>query len=593
MATINIGRQWEAVADTDDKVREAIEIKKNLYAKLPRAEVALHKEELGSDLDKVVDISDDVYFAAVRCQSAQDVSDFVDELDAQASDAADEIWAYLGSNEFTAIMLINGAWLPEVKATSPDWEKVLRVLDKVAAAALAKHADHLVAGAYRSKAIVLKEYASDKGDALETINEGVQELGYAHPALQDYLAKIYMLEGRYADAIRTWQHISPESESRKTTWRIFSHRDGLMCAGFLADWPSVAEFTLQGEKVARRIWGEVVAVGYMAEHALALWKSGDYATAVNEFAQILNKLKTLPNPNIDPMSYALHARVFVAVKWFAGNAKEGVEPQLGIFSDPSPPDVARENDIPREVFYAVIGTQLDMLKLKYLLRSFSLDTLMSQCAHLLNHSKELAESQNAFIPVPAFNGRMINNLLFAAIVNWIGRSRIGELPFGTWREDAGAKGILENDLDFHLDFLQKAVDAHDKDLRAILDDPQHSSDRRLVASLLLSDSDSLTPEDRFVANLFLVLNGNAYEMWREETEKIIAELIGRTWMAVVKEQRSSLLAPFTNVTRIISAIEDSSCSGIAKASRILSAVRPAVNVRLDDHTIDKLLELAK
>jgi hypothetical protein len=126
-----------------------------------------------------------------------------------------------------------------------------------------------------------------------------------------------------------------------------------------------------------------------------------------------------------------------------------------------------------------------------------------------------------------------------------------------------------------------------------LDDLGKSSDEKVAASLLLSNCDSLTPEDRFVANLFLVTNGNAYAMWREETEKIVAELVGRTWLAVVKQQRSSLLAPLTNVTRIISAIEDTSTEGIAKASRILLAALPAVNVRLQDHQMLRLMELAK
>jgi hypothetical protein len=188
---------------------------------------------------------------------------------------------------------------------------------------------------------------------------------------------------------------------------------------------------------------------------------------------------------------------------------------------------------------------------------------------------------------------MILNLAFAALVNWIGRDRVGELPIERWKEDAKTNGILEEHLAQYFTFLQEALKSDEHYLRAALDDLGKSSDEKLAASLLLSNRGALAPEDRFVANLFLVTSGNAYAMWREETENIVAELLGRTWMAVVKEQRSSLLAPLTNVTRIVSAIEDSSSSGIAKAARILLAVRQAVKVRLQIQTIDRLTELAQ
>jgi hypothetical protein len=595
VATIALGKQWEAVADTDEVVQQALEVKKDLSDKLPKDQMQMLHEELGSDLDKVVDISDDVYFAAVRCRSAQDVLDFIDELEALASDAADEVWSYLGSNEFTAIMLVNAAWLSEVKAASPDWQRVLDVLDRVAEVAMVKHADHLVAGAFRSKAIVLKEYAKDKGDALAAIYEGVEKLGYAHPALQDYLAKIQMLDGQFDEAIRTWRQISPESESRQTTWRIFSHRDAVICAGILNDWPSVSEFALQGEKIAQRLchMGETVAVGYLAEHALAVWKSGDSIAALNEFTQIVDRLKTLPDPNMDMMSYALHGRVFVAIRWLTGNVDGGeIEPQLGIFSDPSTPDVKREQNLPRPTFYVLMEAQLEMLTLKYSLRCFAVDSMISQYVHFSRLSKDLGESQTEFIQAPAFNRRMIMNLVFAAVVNWIDRRRPAELPLSRWREDAEAGDMLDADLACFFDFLEEALRAQEEHLRKVLDEPVESSDNRLMASLLLSASDSVGPEDRFVANLFLVLNGNAYSMWREETENIVADLIAKTWTAVV-EQNVSLLASSTSAPRIISATRDTSTSGIRKASRILLAALWAVNVRLQDHTVDRLMDLAQ
>ena len=355
------------------------------------------EQELGSDLNKIVDISDDVYITAVRCKSAEDVSDFIDELESLASDAADEIWAYLGSNEFTAIMLVNAAWLSEVKAESPNWERSLEVLDIVVQAALTKGVDHLVAGAYRTKAIILQEYANDRGDAIEAINVGVQKLGYAHPALQDYLAKIYMLDERFEDAISVWKQIPPEDDNRQTSWRIFSHRDALICAANLSDWSTVAEFALQGEKAARRLChlGDIVAVGYMAERALALWKAGDLLQALNAFTEVADSLETLPNPNDDIKSYALHMKILHTIKWIGGassDSEKEFKPQPGIFSDPYDPEIKREKELPVHLFYPLLRTQIEQLRIKYSLRSLSLDPLISYYAKFSACSKALVGS---------------------------------------------------------------------------------------------------------------------------------------------------------------------------------------------------------
>jgi hypothetical protein len=83
VTAVSLGKQWEAVADSDEFVREALETKRTEYQKLPAAEMQMLERELGSDLDKIVDISDDVYITAVRCNSAEDVADFIDELESR------------------------------------------------------------------------------------------------------------------------------------------------------------------------------------------------------------------------------------------------------------------------------------------------------------------------------------------------------------------------------------------------------------------------------------------------------------------------------------------------------------------------------
>jgi tetratricopeptide (TPR) repeat protein len=582
VTTIALGKHWEAVADSDELVRMSLDSRRQLYDKLPKAGMQMLERELGSDPDKIVDISDDVYFAAVRCKRAEDVSDFIDELEEQASEAADEVWAYLGTNEFTALLLINAAWLSEVKAESPNWERSLEVLDKVARAALAKGADHLVAGAYRTKAIVLKEYAKDKGDAIQVINEGVQKLGYPHPALQDYLANIYMRDERYEDAINVWKQIPPEDEERQTSWRTFSHRDALMCAGNLSDWSAAAQFALEGEKAARRLChlGDVVAVGYLAEHALAIWKSGNVPQALSAFVEVVEALETLPDPNSDIKSFALHRNVIQTLGWLAGisgvTAKE-TEPRLGAFSYPSEQDLKRENEVPRNMFSSLLRLQIEQLKLKHSLRSLSIESLISDYAKFSNYSKALAKTHPQAVPAPD-DLQMIYTLVFAALANWMGHGKPFVLTIDRWKEDARFNGLSDPALEDYFNFTERIIGEDLNSLRAFLNEPNESAEKKAIASLVLSHHDSLSPEDRFIANVFLIQDRNVYAMWREETENIITDLIANSWISVVKNQRFSLLSPSITIPEILSAALDTSTHGLEKVTKILIAAQKAVNI---------------
>lgn len=597
VTAVSLGKQWEAVADSDESVREALEIKRKEYRKLPAAEMQMLERELGSDLDKVVDISDDVYITAVRCNSAEDVADFVDELERQASAAADEVWAYLRSNEFTSTMLVNAAWLGEVNAAVPNWERTLEVLDKVAQVARTRHVDHLAAAAYQAKAIVLKEHAEGAGDAIEVINEGVRQLGYPHPILQDYLAKIYMFDGRYAEAVDVWRHIPPEDEDRETSMRIFSHHDALTCAGRLSDWRAVGELALQGEKVARRLchMGDVVAVGYLAEHALAVWKSGTSLQGLDAFAAVASEMKSLPDPSDDLKSYTLLVRINYAIKWLGGGIgadERGAEPRPGLFSDFKNQEIKREKEFKRGLAVPLLQVQIAQLRLKHSLRSLLIGPLISEYAKLSAYSKEVAGRLNAPI-TETFDSSMIYPLVFAALVNWLGNDKPFTLPVDRWREEAVSNGLLDTNLKDYLDFVGRSIDEEDGQLRNRLNDPDETAERRLISSLVLSHRNSLTPEDLFVANTNLVLTGNAYTTWREETEDIVGNLVVEGWKAVIEQQRSSLSLPSLTVPSILSSIQDNSASGLKKAAKVLLATQAAVNIRFPQEVVARMSELAK
>jgi hypothetical protein len=187
---------------------------------------------------------------------------------------------------------------------------------------------------------------------------------------------------------------------------------------------------------------------------------------------------------------------------------------------------------------------------------------------------------------------MVYALVFAALVNWLGKERPFTLPVDKWKEDARSSGLLNADLEGYFDFVRRAVDEQDAYLRGRLNSPTESAERRLIASLVLSHRSSLTPEDRFVANTNLLLTGNAYAMWREETEEFVCNVVAKSWRAVVEQQRFLLSSPSLSVPSILSAIQDNSTSGLRKAARVLVAAYVAVNIKFPPEVIGRISELA-
>lgn len=604
--TINLLRKCrEAASSGNELVKQAIE---------------MSPEDLGN-------IDGYVLSASFRCKRADDVAEFLEALEEQEPGAAEEIWSQLRNSEFISLVLVNGAWLREVKEASPDWTHVLEVLGRTAELALSKQADALAAGAYRSKAILLKEYIPAGGNALEVLAEGNSQLGYEHPVIQDYLAKIHMLDGRYQEALEVWNRIPPEPETEETSSRTFSHREAVMCAGNIGDWNAAAEYALQGEKAARRLLhlGDVIAVGFLAEYAFAVWQSGDHLRALSSYACVIDELRALPDHRSDIKSFALHMKILHTIKWIGKNTvgeENVIQPQLGWFSDPNFDEAKRVKPIPPYQFYwyyladaeykvgedagifqrlddelrkrdiPLVKTQAEGLRLKYSLRNLTLERLVAEYAAYASSVRAFSTSQNRPVP-PDIDRWMLIVLTFAALVNLVSVGRVVDVPVDKWREDASAHGFLDDVLEKFFETIEYAISEDEETLCVFLKDPSQSIELRLVVALILSASDSLYPEDRFIANVILATTDNAYAMWREETESVIEDLVANRWASVVERQRFALLSPSTVAPQILNNCRDESTQGLRKAARVLLAARKAVRVDLHEQVLTQLQKMAE
>lgn len=580
--------------------------------------------------EAVVDFDTEVFVAIARCKKAEDVAEFLNTLEALDSQAADIFWAQLRNNESVAMNLISAAWLREINVPSPDWPRTLALLESAAELALSRRADALFAHAYCAKAILIREYMPehDSESAMKLLAEGVSKLGYNHPALQDYLAKVYMLDGRHHEALAVWKNIPTDPETVENSTRLFTYRDALICAGKLDNWRLVAEYALAGEEAAHRLKqaADIVAVGFLVEHAFALWKSADVLNSLLAFSKIIDTLPALPDTNSNIRAYTLHVAVLHTLKWMEQNPEtndSNYEPQPGDFTLLKVDENFRNKPIPTYVFYwlhlarveykynagdsifrrfeeesnklsiTAVKFQVEHLRLLYSLRKFDLTSLVHNCAVFAGIMKA-GPSASESAPAPlSFDTHLLISLLFAALVKLVNLGRYDDAPVKQWRADAKSYNALDSLLETWFDFVEWGTKAGEDEILNIMKDPKQGSEARPVAALIVSARDYLVPEDRFVANSIILNAAHVYSsLWGQEIESAIEELIVNGWLNTIKEQRFALSSPAVSVPAISKACQDASTKGLRKAFRVLLAAQDSVRNRLPEDLIMKFKHVA-
>lgn len=582
-------------------------------------------KEMFSIIDEQIRENDYVMLAALRCKQTEDVADFFIGLDSQGEEAAEQVWAQFRLDDQVAMTIVDTAWLSEIKKEVSDWTKSLAVLDMVANLGVKHLADPLIAFAHRAKAIVLREYLNDSQGAFEALDEGRNRLSRKHIAIDDYWAKLLFLGDRYEEALVQWQDLSQVFEAQQYPARTYSYRDAESCAAKVGDWREAAAFASRAEEAARQSsMSADVITGFHADYAFCLWMAGDRPGAMVAFAQTLDMLNALPEPESNFSSYMLYSKVEHAIAWMkqATDGKEGLpQPPAGWFSDPDPPSIAQDLPVKDRIYFwyylAMIEykcrggdtvfrrfeeesrhTQLthvlfsvEDLRLKNLFSRNEFDSLVNVFAE---YAKRLNASRQQHHPGESmpWEDKVLFPLLFAALITSVYSGTLEELPIKKWKVDAEQHGFLSEDLRNWLAYLEHAINFDQSELDSIQRDNWAEPKERIVAALLLAVDKTLDPETRFYADVTLIHNKGAYALWHLETDEIIGEIVSRGWLNIIEDQRFALRSLGTNAPLIHAACTDNSVHGRKKAARILLVARNAVQAALHESTLTLLNELA-
>jgi hypothetical protein len=280
-------------------------------------------------------------FFQARCKSI----DYLDRL----LDALVTVPAALRSRMLTATdlpyvvdygFIVEGAWVGEFKKEKPDWQKVIRVLERTKILAKEWGATRLGLSAAKALSIVFDEHTNSREAAIAALEDGRKLFGDA-PLLDEQLANIHYRHDELDAALTIWgrslavQPDAPSSQVRDP----FAFRKAAIAAGKTGEFDRAAELFLAGSHWAQDGGMKHTASGLIFDGAYALYRAKQLVQMCLALRRGLDELVGTPDPETEFNRYALQKLAGHVVLWIRGEVvgEEGqgvAEPVLGCCSNP-------------------------------------------------------------------------------------------------------------------------------------------------------------------------------------------------------------------------------------------------------------------
>lgn len=582
----------------------------------------------------------DIYvrFAAKRCKTKWDVIKLLTALEKSGDDASREVFSILDEKIDLATSLVDTIWLEDVAKDSPQWEICLTMLEWVSGFAERNHVEALTAAAYVARSVIYEEYLKEPEKAFDMLSKGESSVGYAHTFLQNYRARLFIFRDRYQEALDLLRPVFEYYETQKYSGRFVAYRDATICAAHLGDWKEAAKFAYQGKKSFEdydpdfsldpdgRINNESLAATFQADYAFALWKAGEKAGAVNEFARIFDFLEQMSPSEDNIRMRMLRERVCHTVIWMAGDETKVPnnvnEPQPGFFSDFTLSEEVKNT--PAETLAHVWGllasleyrmktgtkifnrlekiskvgksptfdTLSKMFRLKYAIRNFEAENIINLFIEYANDLKGDFYINGKMPVKPNWDETTsLKHLIFTFLTISVSRYETWQVPDEQWVESLSGHRLFSAEIQTWLKDIEEITALDISTLRNLVKNSDALPDRKILAALRLSALKQLDPETRLYANLLLLLTNFIYT-WRDEIEDAVEELIASSWQHTVEMQRFALNMPNLTEKEVAAACADTQRTGISKAAAILLAAAKGVNLKIGSETLESLRILA-
>jgi len=583
----------------------------------------------------------DIYvnFAVRRCHTKSDVIELLKVFEKTDDKIAQqEVFKILNEKIDLATALTNKIWLGEVEKKSPDWESCLQMLEWISEFAERHHIESLIASAYTDRSVIYEEYIKEPETALNLLTSGECVVGYPHPFLQNYRARLFIFKTQYQEALDLLRPVLEYYEPQEYPGRFLAYREATICAGHLGDWKNAAEFAYKGKKSIEqsdpdfpldrktRINSESLAATFQAEYAFALWKAGEKEAAVKEFVQIIDFLEELPKLEEDTRMQLLRMRIDYAVVWILNNQTTALEnlnePQPGYFSDYTLPKEIKDGSIKTPHFVWALLASLEYklkmgaeifnrlekirkdeqnpvfqavsksLRFRHAINKLDVENIISIFIENPNNCKAGPSQKGDLVENPEWDATTsLKSLIFTVLAISSSRNETWQVTVEKLIEVLSKHHLFGSEIRLWFEHIKEISVLDISTLCSLLKDSDEVYERRILAALRLSALPLLDPETRLYANLLLLLTNFIY-IWKDDIEEAIEELIVGGWKHTVKTQRFALNMPNLTANDILASCENTQKTGIAKAAGVLLSSAKGVQMKVSDKTILMLQTLA-
>ncbi len=563
-------------------------------------------------------------FAIARCESFNDLLEFMETLNQEPDEIKDIYLSFLNTNGDWANFLIGKVYLHEYQSSSPNWSDCLAAFAQTIKISLSWKAFSIASNAYHIVAVIYDEHLDNHSKAFETLDEARVHLGDKDPIIENARAMILFRQKRDGEALGILEKILPLWNSDFNITSLQACRRAEISAARLGDWRKAAKMARRGAEDALQKKNEIMNLGFVADQAFALWKTNDKSQSIELFATVVNNFHLLPDSHNNTHSYALQKKIGHALAWLlndvnANHIDTHPEPPPGCFSDCEANDSIKDYPLqPIDFFwmllaeiefalksdnkififfrerydstkYPVVKLSLAKLVIAHSLQKHNLAFLVQNFYDFIivfDITKKLSKNPSCVFEkvevytikeAEQYNDFLILLLSFAMVILFAEGRAITESNV-IWRRDIEKLGLMNSKLSAWLDYLDAIKSKCEFELIQVMTNGSAGTGERFVASLLLAKS--VQPENMFYSHLLLFnIASNMHSLWGKEIEEQLEQIIVPIWAEQANSKSFSLLNPKLNRPLILIACNDNS-SGFKKIAKVLYATKDAVNVIL-------------
>ena len=247
--------------------------------------------------------------------------------------------------------IVNGPWIAQQKERDFDAREAAIRYERMSRKTENWQMRALSAQCTVVQAIMLDEYDNDPDGALAALKDAGADEG-GHPVLSRAMGNVHMRHGRHDTALSIFRSIADTIGHDNPIERTFCLRNAAMSAAECENFAQAAKWFLdacRAAKVAKSPQMDAVAVGLLADSAVASLEAGDPSVALSGLVKAIEGLRSI-DPDETLRAAYCHRMVRHTVLWveskIAGTrAIVGGQPQVmkpGLCSNPEPPEAIRE-----------------------------------------------------------------------------------------------------------------------------------------------------------------------------------------------------------------------------------------------------------